>query len=41
LDDIEFVKKGNFILGKGSYGEVELAVHKKSGTKLAIKKIDK
>jgi hypothetical protein len=28
LDDIEFVKKGNFILGKGSYGEVELAIHK-------------
>ena len=30
LNDIEFVKKGSK-LGKGSYGEVELAVHKKSG----------
>jgi serine/threonine protein kinase len=41
LSDIEFLKKGNNILGKGSYGEVELATHKKSGKKLAVKKIDK
>jgi serine/threonine protein kinase len=28
-------------LGKGSYGEVELAKHKKTGKSLAVKKIDK
>ena len=41
LSDIEFIKSGNNILGKGSYGEVELAKHKRNGKKLAIKKIDK
>jgi hypothetical protein len=41
MSDIEFIKTGNHILGKGSYGEVELAKHKKLGKKLAIKKIDK
>jgi serine/threonine protein kinase len=42
LKDIEFVKKGTkSVLGKGSYGEVELAQHKKTGKQLAIKKIDK
>jgi len=41
LADIEFVKTGNFELGKGSYGKVQLATHKKTGKKLAIKKIDK
>lgn len=41
MSDIEFIKTGNFILGKGSYGEVELAKHKRSGKKLAVKKIDK
>jgi hypothetical protein len=41
MSDIEFIKTGNFILGKGSYGEVELAKHKRTGKKLAIKKIDK
>lgn len=41
MQDIEFVKNGNSRLGKGSYGEVELAIHKKSGIKLAVKKIDK
>jgi serine/threonine protein kinase len=40
LRDLEFVKK-NGGLGKGAYGEVEMAVHKKTGIKLAIKKIDK
>jgi len=40
LKDLEFVKKGGG-LGKGAYGEVEMAVHRKTGTKLAIKKIDK
>jgi hypothetical protein len=40
LEDIEFVNK-NSILGKGSYGEVELAIHKATGKKLAVKKIDK
>lgn len=41
LDDLEFMKSGSAILGKGSYGEVELARHKKTGMKLAVKKIDK
>lgn len=41
MSDIEFTKTGNFILGKGSYGEVELARHKRLGKKIAIKKIDK
>ena len=39
IEDIELVKRGN--LGKGSYGEVELGVHKLSGKQVAIKKIDK
>ena len=30
LDEIEFERKGNYILGKGSYGEVELGIHKKT-----------
>ena len=38
--DLEFVGKGGG-LGKGAYGEVEMAVHKRTGTKLAIKKIEK
>ena len=33
--------KVNGGLGKGAYGEVEMAVHRRTGTKLAIKKIDK
>ncbi|CDW86401.1 protein kinase domain containing protein [Stylonychia lemnae] len=41
MSDIEFIKQGNYQLGKGSYGEVQLAQHKKSGKKLAIKKINK
>ena len=40
LSDLQFQKKGGN-LGKGAYGEVEMAVHKRTGTKLAIKKIDK
>lgn len=38
LSDLEFVKGS---LGKGAYGEVEMAVHKNIGIKLAIKKVDK
>src|SRR5437016_1218425 len=41
MSDIEFIKSNNSILGKGSYGEVELAKHKRNGKKLAIKKIDR
>ena len=41
INDIEFQKNGNVILGKGSYGEVELARHKRTGKLLAVKKIDK
>jgi serine/threonine protein kinase len=40
LSDIQFHKKGGN-LGKGAYGEVEMAVHKRLGIRLAIKKIDK
>ena len=28
-------------LGKGAYGQVEMAVHTRTGAKLAVKKIDK
>jgi serine/threonine protein kinase len=44
LSDLDFTREagsGSAILGKGSFGEVELAKHKKTGTKLAVKKIDK
>ena len=41
LKDIEFIKNGNRVLGKGSYGEVELGKLKRTGKKVAIKKIDK
>jgi serine/threonine protein kinase len=41
LNDIKFIKTGNFELGKGSFGKVELAEHKKTGLKVAVKKIDK
>jgi serine/threonine protein kinase len=40
LSDIQF-QKGKSSLGKGAYGEVEMATHKRLGIKLAIKKIDK
>jgi len=40
LKELEFLKvKGG--LGKGAYGQVEMAVHLATGTKLAVKKIDK
>jgi len=29
------------VLGKGSYGEVELVKHKRTGKELAVKKIEK
>ena len=38
LDELEFESKH---LGKGSYGSVVLAVHKPSGIKVAVKKLDK
>ena len=38
LDELEFEGKQ---LGKGSYGQVQLAVHKPSGVKVAVKKLDK
>jgi len=38
LEDLEFEAKQ---LGKGSYGSVQLAVHKPSGLKVAVKKLDK
>ena len=41
INDIEFLKSNNSLLGKGSYGEVELAKHRGNGKKLAIKKIEK
>ena len=40
MEELEFVKtKGG--LGKGAYGQVDMAVHKETGCKLAVKKIDK
>ena len=40
LKELEFLKvKGG--LGTGAYGQVEMAVHVATGTKLAVKKIDK
>ena len=41
LKDIEFVSSSNRVLGKGSYGEVEQGVLKRTGKKVAIKKINK
>ena len=38
LDELEFEER---TLGKGSYGQVQLAVHKPSGVKVAVKKLDK
>ena len=40
LSDLQFMKKGGN-LGKGAYGQVEMALHKRLGIKLAVKKIDK
>ena len=40
-EDFEFEKNRKGNLGKGSFGEVALATHKRSGIKVAIKKIEK
>jgi len=37
LDELEFQKQ----LGKGSYGQVQLALHRPSGIQVAVKKLDK
>jgi len=37
INDLKIIKT----VGTGSYGEVDLVVHKKSGKQLAVKKIDK
>lgn len=41
FNDLEFVTTKEANLGKGSYGEVQLAIHKDSGIQIAVKKIDK
>ena len=38
LDELQFESVS---LGKGSYGQVQLALHKPSGVKVAVKKLDK
>ena len=38
LEELDFEEK---TLGKGSYGMVQLAVHRPSGVKVAVKKLDK
>ena len=38
LDELEFEGRQ---LGKGSYGQVQLALHKPTGVKVAVKKLDK
>jgi serine/threonine protein kinase len=40
-EDFEFEKTRKGHLGKGSFGEVALATHRPSGTKVALKKIEK
>ena len=40
-DDLEFIQSKEGNLGKGSYGEVQLAMHKGTGIQIAIKKIEK
>lgn len=40
-DDLEFINSKIANLGKGSYGEVQLALHKATGIKIAVKKIEK
>ncbi len=39
--DLDFMQSKEANLGKGSYGEVQLAKHKTSGLKIAVKKIEK
>ena len=41
IKDLAFDQSKNSSLGKGSYGEVAMATHKKLGIPLAIKKIEK
>ena len=38
---LEELKFESVSLGKGSYGQVQLAIHKPSGIKVAVKKLDK
>ena len=39
--DLDFVQSKEANLGKGSYGEVQLAKHRVTGLKIAVKKIEK
>lgn len=38
LEELDFEEK---VIGRGAYGSVQLALHKPSGTKVAVKKLDK
>ena len=40
-NDLEFLQTREANLGKGSYGEVQLAQHKSTGIQIAVKKIEK
>lgn len=40
-NDLEFITTKEASLGKGSYGEVQLARHKSTGIQVAVKKIEK
>lgn len=39
--DLEFIQSKDANLGKGSYGEVQLAKHRSTGVMVAVKKIEK
>ena len=39
--DLDFIQSREANLGKGSYGEVQLAKHKQTGILVAIKKVEK
>ena len=39
--DLEFIQTKEAALGKGSYGEVQLAKHRSTGIQIAVKKIEK
>jgi serine/threonine protein kinase len=39
--DLEFIQSKEANLGKGSYGEVQLAKHIATGVPIAVKKIEK